>query len=71
MPARFEWQQAIESKKESAPQERRIDMGSGGELNQMSYLASLRGEGRRHWGEGKWRDKEEFMIDAIKYPIYI
>lgn len=40
--------QASDAAKESAPQERRIDMGSGGELNQMSYLASLRGEGRRH-----------------------
>jgi len=29
-----------------------IDMGSGGELNQMSYSASLRGEGHRHWGRG-------------------
>ena len=27
-------------------------MGSG-ELNQMPYLASLRGEGHRHQGEGK------------------
>lgn len=42
------WGSGIGRGEESAPQGRRIDMGSGGELNQMSYLASLRGEGRRH-----------------------
>jgi hypothetical protein len=45
-------------------------MGSGGG-GRISYLASLRGEVTATRGEGKWRDEEEFMIDAIKYPIYI
>ena len=32
--------------------------GLGGELNQISYLASLRSEAAATRGEGKWRDGE-------------
>ncbi len=35
------------SRKESAPRVQRIDMGSRG-VSQISYLASLRGEGHHH-----------------------
>jgi hypothetical protein len=45
--------------------------GFRGELNQTSYLASLRSRAAATRGGGKWRDGREFMIDAIKYLIYI
>jgi hypothetical protein len=37
----------------------------------MSYLALPRGEGHRRQGEGKQRDKRDYVIDSFKYPIYI
>jgi hypothetical protein len=40
-------------------------------LNQTSYLASLRSRAAATRGGRKWRDGREFMIDAIKYLIYI